>query len=135
MREIIIIDDGPHDLNPEAWASLAAKADAANRVLIVDHKTVGDANMFRSNALLAAALMSGLVVANRNGVAIHSHEAAAAIMAGERRTKGNRVSSRPSGAAAAKRAKARRINVGKRPRSAHKNSRSGRTHGTGRRHG
>lgn len=72
-----------------------------------------------SRHLLTAALLSGVVVASHGGQQIPAHIAASAVpdaMPQERRSrKGKGYGARPSGAAAAKRAKAKRRNIAKRP--------------------
>jgi hypothetical protein len=115
MREIIIIDDGPHAINAEAWASLKARTDADNRVVILDHKTQGDLEMGSLNkSVVISALAAGLAGLAQQPVF------SAAFPSPPVRNGG-----RKSGVAQAKRAKARRVNVGKRNRTAHKGGRHG----------
>lgn len=105
MTHILIIDDVT-PLPSAAW-------DLATRnpeVIFIDYKTEYD-EMFMSRQLLAAALMSGIVVANQGGQQIPARIAAAAMPEYRGRNKVRSYGSRPCGAAAAKRAKAKRRNI------------------------
>ena|ERR1044072_4668673 len=117
MKGLVILDETV-EYDFEAWEAL--KAEPSERVIILSTDT-GIASMFYSRSLLAAALMSGLVVAHGpGGAAIAPHRAIRAVESFEDRRRGKgkgRFNHRPSGVAAAKRAKrakATRRNIAKR---------------------